>query len=155
MTRSIHLVDIENLAGDAYDAHGIAQDRMRSCLRASRWVPGDFVTIASNSWMWRRVAWDVGVPHRYIVTRGGPDSADLALLHSAAELSLRTFDRVVIGSGDHIFAGIASNATKCGARVAVVANYGSIARSLRQYAHAVRELPAVPRYAYATTSLAA
>lgn len=144
MGRKLHLIDIENLACDAFDAHGIAHQQLKRYLDAV-WKPGDLVTIASNRWLWSHLAWDVAVAHRYIVPPSGQDSADKALLASVACLDLYTFESIVIGSGDHIFADLAVAAAEQGVQVWVAANRGTIAHSLRQAAHSVCELrPAAP-----------
>ena len=140
MGRRLHLIDIENLACDAFDAHGIAHQQLRRYLDAV-WRPGDFMTIASNRWLWSRLAWDVAVAHRYIVPPSGQDSADKALLASAECLDLSTFESIVIGSGDHIFTDLAIAAADQGVKVWVAAARGTIAHSLRQAAHSVHELP--------------
>ena len=137
MTRSLHLIDIENLAaGGAYDAF----DRLERHLDAT-WTPGDFVTLASNPGLWRQLAWEVPVPHRYVVPEPGPDSADRALLANAEGFDLSTFDRVVIGSGDHIFTALAQQAATSGAQVVVVANRGTVAQGLKLATHEIHLLP--------------
>ena len=141
MTRRLHLIDIENLACDAFDAYGVARNQLKHYVDAV-WRPGDLVTIASNRRLWSRLAWDVAVAHRYIVPPVGQDSADRALLACAAGLDLGTFGSIVIGSGDHIFTDLARTAVEHGVPVCVVANRGTIAQSLRQAAGRVHELPA-------------
>ena len=144
MARRLHLIDIENLACDAFDAHGVAREQLKRVLDVV-WRRGDFVTIASNRHLWRRLAWDVAVAHHYIVSPSGRDSADKALLTSAASLDLGTFESVVIGSGDHVFTGLAMAAADQGVQAWVVAARGTIAHSLRQAAHSVYELPPAAR----------
>lgn len=137
MNRNLHLIDIENLAaGGVYDAH----ERLVEHLDAT-WEPGDIVIIASNSRIWRQLAWEVPVAHRYIVPEFGPDSADQALLASANGLDLSTFHKVVIGSGDHIFTDLALSAAQSGSQVVVVANRGTLAQSLQLATHEIHFLP--------------
>jgi hypothetical protein len=63
----------------------------------------------------------------------GVDGADLQLLDLAdLDVLQRQFDRVVIGSGDHIFATRARELVARGLRVDVVARQGSVARELRR-----------------------
>ena len=144
VARRLHLIDIENLACDAFDAHGVAREQLERYLEAV-WRPGDFVTIASNRRLWNRLAWDVAVAHRYIVPPEGQDSADQALLACAAGLDLSTFESVVIGSGDHIFTDLAKTAAEQGSQVCVVANHGTIAQRLRSASDIVHELPSAAR----------
>lgn len=143
MARRLHLIDIENLACDPLDAHGIAQERLKQYLDAA-WQPGDLVTIASNARLWNRLAWSLTIPHRYIVPPAGRHGADRALLECAAGLDLDTFDGVGIGSGDHAFTGLAKRASASGLHVSVVANGGTIAHSLSEAADTVHELRSVP-----------
>lgn len=139
MTRSLHLIDIENLS--AGGAHA-AQERLAMHLEAT-WSPGDLVAIASNAKIWRQLAWDVPVAHRFMVTTNRPDSADQALLSTADDYDLSSFGQLVIGFGDHIFADLALDAADCGVRVVVVANEGSVARTLRTAAHEIHQLAPV------------
>ena len=142
MARRLHLIDIENLAYDAFDCYGVARDRLEHYLDAA-WRLGDFVTIASNARLWHRLAWDMPVEHRYIVPPTGQNSADQALLACAAEFDLDTFEGVWIGSGDHAFTDLARRAAAIGLWVNVVANRGAIAHSLRDAADTVHELPPI------------
>lgn len=63
----------------------------------------------------------------------GPDGADHQLLALAeVDFLSRRFDRVVIGSGDHIFADRIRELVQAGLGVDVFARYGSVARELRR-----------------------
>ena len=115
-------------------------------LEAALYKPGDLGYIASNKSLWKCLAWHV---HRksscqYVVSERGQDSADLVLLDRARSLDLSTFKRLVIGSGDGIFAEIAYHAGQAGLNTVVVANSGSVARHLRYFADKVVELALPP-----------
>ncbi len=140
MGRTLHLIDIENLAADPYDKHGIALEQLRGHL-ALTWRRGDLVTVASNPTLWRRIAWQIDVPHRYIMAPRGFEGVGRSLLRSAAELDLSTFRALAIASGNGRFTDLAIEAGRLGARVTVVANEHMIARRLRMVAHRVGELP--------------
>jgi len=144
MTRTLRLIDLENLAGDAFDRHDIAAGRLAMWMDLV-WTHGDLVTVVSNARLWRRSAWNIGIPHRFIVPALGRDGADQALLTAAADLPISAFDRLVIASGDHVFTGLAASAAADGVRVSVIANRGSIARSLELAANDLVVLPAAIR----------
>lgn len=73
----------------------------------------------------------------------GIDGADLALLDVArpVEAIAGSFERVVIASGDGIFAGLATDLRRAGLVVCAVSRPESLAVKLRQAASVVRLLP--------------
>jgi hypothetical protein len=112
-------VDVENLMGTTVFGIGGLR-RVEARYRAVAAVaPNDHVVIASShataSAAW--FGWQAG---RRLV-RSGPDGADLELLKvmRAEDLASR-FDRVVIASGDGMFAGAAAQLQACGCAVTVV-----------------------------------
>ena len=103
--RSLHLLDLENLVGDPRAAEPLVRDTLTRYLRVARWREGDHVIIASNPGLMRHVVFAPPVPWNAHATRG-PDGADVMLLSLAPpELVVRRYARLVIGSGDGIFAG--------------------------------------------------
>jgi uncharacterized LabA/DUF88 family protein len=75
----------------------------------------------------------------------GPDGADLALLQEArTDYVASHYDRVVIGSGDRIFADRAYELRTASVVVAVVSRRKSLSPRLAEIAHVVRHLGGVP-----------
>ena len=139
--RSLHLVDIENLAGGsaASDWDVIdALDEYRSTVAVG---PNDHVVIASG----RGLALTAGRawPGPQLLVGSGVDGADLRLLEVARPVAWTAarFARVVIGSGDGIFAGLATDLRQAGLVVCAVSRPESLAICLRRAASVVRCLP--------------
>lgn len=138
--RTLHLIDVENIAGLARPTEAevaAALDRYRGAVTVAPWdqvvLAANRTTAASAGWVW---------PGVLVRAASGPDGADLALLAEAdAAHVARRFDRVMIASGDHLFAERAMELRARGVRVEVVARPGSLAQSLRRVADVVRLLP--------------
>jgi hypothetical protein len=82
------------------------------------------------------------------VIRSGPDGADLALLEIIATENIdKRFDRVVIASGDKIFAQAAAALQAAAVRVTVVSRPDAISRHLRLAVRDVRYLDLDPEIA--------
>ncbi len=102
--RSLALVDIENLHGQPRAARaGELGTIIRVLRRAAGLGPRDHIVIGCNPGLAFTAAacW----PSMRLVTRRGPDGADLALLRCVDDPAFiaRRYDQVVIGSGDGIF----------------------------------------------------
>jgi hypothetical protein len=128
--RALHLVDLENLCGDPVAPRKVALRVLDDYLRLAGWRPGDHVRVAANPRLLRSVAWDLPVPaNQHAVT--GEDGADMMLLaHEPPELVARRFGRLVVGSGDHLFAARARATRDLGVPVVVVARPGSLSHEL-------------------------
>jgi hypothetical protein len=134
--RTLHLVDIENLAGDSLPSLG--QVREVQGLYRERLAFGslDQVEIASSHLTLVNAA--LGWPRAHYRVRSGPDGADLALLDV-----LRTedvpgrFTHVAIGSGDGVFADEAARLAAAGVWVTVVSRRRSLSRRLALAARVV------------------
>lgn len=139
--RTLHLIDVENLvrgsgAGSAEVARVLADYRATVAIR-----PGDHVVIASG----RRLLMAAGSawPGARLLLGRGLDGADLALLDACPLGAVAAaYDRVVIGSGDGIFAARAAELRRAGVVVVVVSLGESLAIDLRDNAGLVRRLPA-------------
>ena len=139
--RTLHLIDVENLvrgsgASPAQVVEALAAYRAAVALRF-----GDHVVIASG----RRLLMAAGLawPGARLLLGSGIDGADLALLGASEPVAVAAaYDRVVIGSGDGIFAARASELRRAGVVVAVVSLRDSLAIDLRNSAALVRRLPA-------------
>lgn len=135
--RSIHLVDVENLVG----APNPRPDEVRTVGslfdEVAGIAAGDQTVIASSHYCAKEVwfGWD---PAARRLVQSGPDGADLALLAVVAHERLaERFTRVVIGSGDGIFAEAASRLQQAGLSVTVVSRPEGLSRRLQ---FAVRDI---------------
>ena len=150
LQRSLHLVDLENLVGDPRAvAPRVVLDTFTQYLSVAGWQAGDHVIVASNPGLIRKVMFDLPVPHNLHTARG-PDGADLMLLaHAPPELVARCYSRLVIGSGDHIFAARAHAARRLGVQVLVVARFGGCSSRLRGFEHVLLESECVVEHVLA------
>lgn len=119
--RELHLIDIENeLGAGQVKAADIA--RFRSFYLKANNVPADahIVVAASSSQNLLEAAF--GWPGARTVWLPGHDGADRALLEIAYEENVeKRYDKVVIASGDHIFAEAAKSLQNLGVKVKVFA----------------------------------
>ena len=134
--RTLHLVDIENLAGAALPSLG----RIREVHLLYAVRPGlgglDQVVVASSHLAWLNAA--LGWPDARYRVRSGPDGADLELLDVLYNENVpRRFTHVVIGSGDGAFAPAATSLAAAGARVTVVSRRHGLSARLALAAHEV------------------
>jgi hypothetical protein len=130
-TRTLHLVDIENLIGDARPA----EYQVLECLEhygdvVDVSVPNQ-VIVACNHGAARVVGCCLGEGPRLLV-RSGHDGADLALLDVLSNESVeQRFSHLVLASGDGIFASRVAEITSLGIPVTVVARREALAARLR------------------------
>ena len=127
--RRLHLIDIENLAGDSLPS--LCQVREAQGLYAERLAFGamDQVEVASSHLTLLNAA--LGWPHARYRVRSGPDGADLALLDVLRyENVAQRFTHVVIGSGDHLFAEEAAHLAAQGVWVTVISRQRSLSPRL-------------------------
>ena len=127
--RTLHLVDIENLAGAALPSLG----RIREVHLLYAVRPGlgglDQVVVASSHLAWLNAA--LGWPDARYRVRSGPDGADLELLDVLYyENVAGRFTHIVIGSGDGAFATAAAGLAAAGARVTVVSRRHGLSAKL-------------------------
>ncbi len=101
--RALHLVDLENLAGDP-DAGPARVDATIDAYLAGAVVGNaDLVAVAVNHRIYRRSCFSLDRGWE-IKLASGPDAGDLALLDAApVDWVVARFDRLVVGSGDGIF----------------------------------------------------
>ena len=134
--RRLHLIDIENLAGDSLPS--LSQVRQALGLYTDRLAFGamDQVEVASSHLTLLNAA--LGWPHARYRVRSGPDGADLILLDVVRHENVaRRFTHVAIGSGDHLFADEAARLVARGVWVTVVSRRRSLSPWL---AHAACEV---------------
>jgi hypothetical protein len=132
-SRTLHLVDLENLCGDprADAAHALAT--FDEFLAVAEWHPDDHVIIATNPWLMAKIAFDLpDATSRHAVH--GHDGADSMLLSLApSELVVKRYARLVIGSGDGIFATRARTVSDGGVLVDVVARADGCSTRLHSF----------------------
>jgi hypothetical protein len=134
--RRLHLVDIENLAGDSLPS--LSQVRQAQGLYADCLAFGvmDQIEVASSHLTLLNAA--LGWPHAHYRARSGPDGADLALLDVLRHENVANrFTHVAIGSGDHLFAEQAAHLAAQGIWVTVVSRRRSLSPRLALAAHEV------------------
>ena len=145
--RTLHLVDIENLAGAALPSLGQVSEVQG--LYVARLVFGadDQVVMAASHLALLNAA--LGWPHARYRVRSGPDGADLELLDVLQHEDVAArFTHVVIGSGDGVFGQAAANLAARGVLVTVVSRRNSLSGALARAAREVVYLDA-PRAAAA------
>lgn len=126
--RSLHLVDLENLLADPW-ARGPAVGRaFDHYLERAAFRDGDLVFVAGNPWLMVELGWSHAVDcHRFAAR--GPQGADNKLLEAAPlPWVARRFDRLVVGSGDGVFADRLAAARASGLSVRVVSRPEALSR---------------------------
>ena len=129
LARAVHLVDAENLLGTATPRPADVRQLATRYADVIGFGPMDQVVIACSHLAFKTIGFCWPGP-QYLL-RSGPDGADLALLavlqhdHIAAR-----FPRVVIASGDHIFAQAVTDLTTSGCRVMIATRRGHLSRTL-------------------------
>jgi hypothetical protein len=129
LSRTVHLIDAENLLGTATPLPDDVRQLTACYAAAVGFGPMDQVVIACSHLAFKTIGFCWHGP-QYLL-RSGHDGADLALLavlrqdHIAAR-----FPRVVIASGDHIFATAVTDLAIAGCRVTVATRRGHLSRNL-------------------------
>lgn len=142
--RSVHLVDIENLAGgpariDTWFAPALRQYRAAAAIRST-----DHVVVAADRAVWVRTAWEVDPGWDYRPGTGA-DGADRVLLAAVEPAWVaKRFERLVVGSGDHGFAPLVADVVRRGVAVDVVARPAQLAGALRRTGARLVALPDLP-----------
>ncbi len=133
--RTLHLVDLENLVGDPRARGPVVRHTFVRYLELAGWRPHDHVIVASNPALILEVGFDPPVPCNVHAARGA-DGADLQLLaHAPPELVVARYGRLVVGSGDGIFATRAAHAHDLGVDVLVVARADGCSWKLHRFEH--------------------
>jgi hypothetical protein len=137
--RGLHLVDLENLLADPW-ARGPAVGRaLDEYLDRAEFRPGDLVFVAGNPWLMVELGWsqidsaDRVDCHRFAAR--GPQGADTKLLEaSPLAWVARRFERLVVGSGDGVFADRIAAARATGLAVRLVARPDALSARLARLA---------------------
>jgi hypothetical protein len=138
--RTLHLIDVENLASSPRLDLPTAARTAETYRRRITVREGDHVIVAAD--VRNAVAAGLAWPGARLRAGTGPDGADAALLDAVADTGWIAghYRRVVIGSGDHAFAALASDLRARGVAVVVVAQPGNVSRWLRRAAGLVLAL---------------
>ena len=143
-SKVLHLVDAENLIGrtDFIRAEAanirVAYESVAPMGTVNQIVVATSHYTAMPVWL----AWPIEARR---LLRSGPDGADIALLGVLAEEDVtRRFDRIVIGSGDGIFAVEAARLQSGGCEVTVVTRRDALSSRLRLAVRDVRFIDVVP-----------
>lgn len=129
--RALHLVDLENVIGDPWATGPGVAEVYETVLTTGRHRPGDLVVVAANRWLLAELGFVAHTSCQLLVAHG-PDGADLALLDWADPAWVaQRFDRLVVASGDGIFAEVVRTARDFGLSVDVVHGGGALSQKLR------------------------
>jgi hypothetical protein len=142
-SRTMHLVDVENLLGGTSFVESDVALAAVAYGAVADVSFGDLTVIASSHYT-ALAAW-FGWPKARRVVRSGPNGADLALIRVIETENLAaSFDRVTIASGDGIFAHPAARLQSEGVAVRVVTRPESLSRALTFAVRDVRFLNIEP-----------
>ena len=134
--RTLHVVDIENLAGAAIPSLDLVSEVQIRYLACLGFGTDDHVVLASSHLGLLNAG--LGWPHARHLVRSGKDGADLELIDVLEHENVAArFRHVVIGSGDGMFGRAAESLRDRGVWVTVVSRPGSLAATL---AHAARDV---------------
>jgi hypothetical protein len=146
-TRTLHLVDIENLAGLALPSRGQVSEVQGLYVARLAFGADDQVVMAASHLALLDAA--LGWPRARYRVRSGPNGADLELLDVLQHEDVAArFTHVVIGSGDGLFSQAAASLAARGVWVTVVSRRDSLSKGLARVVRDVRYLD-VPRAAAA------
>lgn len=143
-TRTLHLVDIENLVGDPRAATVDVLATLDGYFETAGYRDGDHVVVAANPGLMARLAFVLPVPcsARAACGRSG---ADLMLLSQASpDFVASRYDRLVIGSGDAVFAPRAKAVRDRGLPVVIISRAESMSRRLLRPGLDIRPLAHQP-----------
>ena len=134
--RTLHLLDIENLAGGIRRGVGASVDALfADAIRAYEdtvsLTSADQVIVACHPNL--AFCAHQALPRARLVVREGVNGADLALLDAVADVEwvAERFDRVIIGSGDAIFLPLMRRLQGLGIPVGAIALVSSFSGELR------------------------
>jgi hypothetical protein len=141
--RTIHLVDVENLVGSSAVSRAEVAEICHAYGGVANVAPADLVVVASGACA-AEATW-YGWPSARRLLRRGVDGADRALLDviDNEQLEMR-FTRVVVASGDGIFARPCALLQERGCAVTVVTRPGALSGQLRLAVRDVRYIQAIP-----------
>jgi hypothetical protein len=134
--RTLHLVDLENLAGGSSASPAEIAAALSSYERTVRFAPGDHRVVACGKGLVYPVKdrW----PGALVKFARGIDGADRLLLAAAEPAYVAAhYDRVVVAGGDHVFADLVAALGARGVDVCVVSLRSALSRRLEAVAPVV------------------
>ena len=139
--RTLHLVDIENLAGAALPSRDQVTEVQGLYVARLGFGADDQVVMAASHLAFLNAA--LGWPSARYRVRSGPNGADLELLDVLQHEDVAArFTHVVIGSGDGLFSQAAASLAARDVWVTVVSRRDSLSRALAGVTRDVRYLDA-------------
>ncbi len=140
-SRTLHLVDIENLAGAALPSRDQVTEVQGLYVARLSFGADDQVVMAASHLAFLNAA--LGWPSARYRVRSGPNGADLELLDVLQHEDVaERFTHVVIGSGDGLFSQAAASLAARDVWVTVVSRRDSLSGALRRVARDVIYLDA-------------
>jgi len=134
--RTLHVVDIENLAGAAVPTLDLVTEVQGRYLACLAFGADDQVVLAASHLGLLNTG--LGWPHARYRVRSGKDGADLELIDVLEHENVAArFGHVVIGSGDGLFGHAAQSLADRGVHITVVSRRGSLAGNLARVAREV------------------
>ncbi len=136
----LHLVDVENLLGTPwFTSHAVADLRRSYDAVSGASNPAHYLvgTSAAQNLVEAGLGWGQG----QLVFSKGKDGAERAMLAEVTLATASRYDRVVIGSGDGIFADLAASLQSVGIVVRVVSRQRSLSKALSLAVQDARFLP--------------
>ncbi len=132
--RTLHLVDLENLMGGPKHDVELINEAVLRYRAAAHVETSDHVVMAVNPAL--ALAAGLAWPSARLIPGRGVDGADLALLSQVIDRHwiASRYDRVVIGSGDGIFAPVIADFRALGIATGVVTQQCRLSRHLRRIA---------------------
>lgn len=136
--RRMHFIDIENLVGTGLPGESGVSAVRRAYELVVGGTTGELVTVACNHKAAAVVGFTMGLSGAQLQRGSGPDGADLALLAVIRrEVLMGRVSRLVIGSGDAIFARELGDLRHMIDELDVVARVGGIGAELYRFADRV------------------
>lgn len=145
--RSVYFVDVENIAGSVAPFSSQIKKVWEEVKATTEFQEGDIVIVGASSEATLFEAFNA-LPSARQLFRDGKDGADLALIEAikdelgnvCSKSGRLRFDRLVLVSGDGIFADHIARAPRFGIKTAVCAPMNGFARTLRLAAQESWEL---------------
>lgn len=139
VTRTVHLIDLENVVGSGHVTELGAQQARAAYLNSGVVAPGDHVIVAVSHH--NLLAAGYGWPDARRVVRSGLDGADLAIQEVMASENLHNrFGCCIVVTGDGGFAEVVAAMNRAGLPVGVIAPPGRLSAALKLAAAASREV---------------
>jgi len=139
--RTYHLVDVENLCGSGHPELEELRATLSSYASSVGLSATDQGRASMSYYETRRFLFELPSQLRWVVAGTGHDAADDALLFDCDPEHLASrFNRIVLATGDHRFAGLAAELRSRGMHVTVAVGKGALAPMLAAQADEIISL---------------